>query len=176
VTVACGVFTHPRPRTDIGFAALRFIAGACAAGIYPVGMKMASTWAVSDRGLLVGILVGAQTAGLATPHLIDAWGGVDWRFTLEAASASTVVPALLIGLVGLGPAYAQASAFRARLVLQAGSTNHCASPRMSSTWRQSRAEARMDYLYHPASTFTGGHCNVTVDLPLFERNPLRDMA
>jgi len=104
---------------SLGFAALRFIAGACAAGIYPVGMKMASTWAVSDRGLLVGILVGAQTAGLATPHLIDAWGGVDWRFTLEAASASTVVAALLVGLVGLGPAHVQASAFRARSVLQA---------------------------------------------------------
>jgi len=107
------------PADSLGFAALRFIAGACAAGIYPVGMKMASTWAVSDRGLLVGILVGAQTAGLATPHLIDAWGGVDWRFTLEAASASTVVAALLVGLVGLGPAHVQASAFRARSVLQA---------------------------------------------------------
>lgn len=107
------------PADSYGFALLRFIAGACAAGIYPVGMKMASTWALSDRGLLVGILVGAQTAGLATPHLIDAWGGVDWRFTLEAASALTVVAAALVGLVGLGPAHAQATAFRARSVLQA---------------------------------------------------------
>src|SRR5205823_7541589 len=107
------------PADALGFPLLRFVAGACAAGIYPVGMKMASTWAVTDRGLLVGILVGAQTTGLATPHLIDALGGLDWRFTLETASALTLIAALLVGLVGLGPAHVQASRFEARAILQA---------------------------------------------------------
>ena len=49
------------------------------AGVYPVGMKLASTWAKGDMGLMVGILVGALTLGSASPHLFNALGGVDWR-------------------------------------------------------------------------------------------------
>ncbi len=56
---------------------LRFAVGACMAGVYPVGMKMASTWARADMGLLVGLLVGALTLGSASPHLIGALGGID---------------------------------------------------------------------------------------------------
>ncbi|MCH8926602.1 MAG: MFS transporter, partial [Proteobacteria bacterium] len=39
----------------------RFLTGAAMAGIYPVGMKLAITWAKGDIGLLVGFLVGALT-------------------------------------------------------------------------------------------------------------------
>ena len=49
------------------------------AGVYPVGMKLAATWAKGDMGLMVGILVGALTLGSASPHLFNALGGVDWR-------------------------------------------------------------------------------------------------
>src|SRR4029453_14770374 len=48
--------------------ALRLATGICMAGVYPVGMKLASTWARGDMGLLVGILVGALTLGSALPH------------------------------------------------------------------------------------------------------------
>jgi len=41
-----------------GAPLLRLVTGACMAGIYPVGMKLASTWAKGDMGLMVGILVG----------------------------------------------------------------------------------------------------------------------
>ena len=58
--------------TSFTAIALRFITGACMAGIYPVGMKMASTWARGDLGLLVAVLVGALTLGSATPHLFNA--------------------------------------------------------------------------------------------------------
>jgi len=44
---------------------LRMVTGVCLAGVYPVGMKLASTWAKGDMGLMVGILVGALT--LAPP-------------------------------------------------------------------------------------------------------------
>ena len=33
---------------------LRFITGMCMAGVYPVGMRLAATWARGDLGLLVG--------------------------------------------------------------------------------------------------------------------------
>ena len=66
--------------------AARFVIGMCMAGVYPVGMKMAAGWAKGDLGLLVAILVGALTLGSASPHLYNAFGGLDWRFTIAAAS------------------------------------------------------------------------------------------
>jgi MFS family permease len=82
---------------------LRFVTGLCMAGVYPVGMKLASTWARGDMGLMVGLLVGALTLGSATPHLFNALGGIDWRFTLAAASCSALVAALLINAAAVGP-------------------------------------------------------------------------
>jgi predicted MFS family arabinose efflux permease len=66
-------------------------------------MKLASTWARGDMGLMVGLLVGALTLGSATPHLFNALGGVDWRFTLGAASLSAFAAALVINFAALGP-------------------------------------------------------------------------
>ena len=82
---------------------LRLVTGICMAGIYPVGMKLASTWARGDMGLLVGILVGALTLGSALPHLFNALGGLDWRLPLAVASGCAVLAAALIGLAGVGP-------------------------------------------------------------------------
>jgi MFS family permease len=82
---------------------LRLVTGICMAGIYPVGMKLASTWARGDMGLLVGILVGALTLGSALPHLFNALGGLDWRMPLAVASGCAVLAAALIGLAGVGP-------------------------------------------------------------------------
>jgi MFS family permease len=82
---------------------LRAVTGISMAGVYPVGMKLASTWAKGDMGLMVGILVGALTLGSASPHLFNALGGVAWRTPMAVASASAVVAALLIGVAGIGP-------------------------------------------------------------------------
>lgn len=97
----------------------RFITGACMAGIYPVGMKLASTWARGDMGLVVGLLVGALTLGTAAPHLFNALGGIDWRFTMVAASVSAVVAGLAINLAGIGPNVHAAPPFRPAFVLWA---------------------------------------------------------
>ncbi len=91
--------------------ALRVVTGVCMAGIYPVGMKLASTWAKGDMGLMVGILVGALTLGSAAPHLFNAFGGMLWRVPLVTASASALVAATLIGLAGIGPNRAPAPRF-----------------------------------------------------------------
>ena len=55
--------------------ALRFATGVCMAGIYPVGMKLASTWAEGDMGMLLGLLVGALTLGSAAPTCSTPWAG-----------------------------------------------------------------------------------------------------
>jgi MFS family permease len=83
--------------------AMRFITGMCMAGVYPVGMKMATTWAKGDLGLLVAILVGALTLGSASPHLFNAFGGLDWRFTIIATSCVALIAAVCINFVQLGP-------------------------------------------------------------------------
>ena len=108
--------------TSFTAIALRFITGACMAGIYPVGMKMASTWARGDLGLLVAVLVGALTLGSATPHLFNALGGVDWRFTIGAASLVALAAAFLINLVGLGPMVAMPPPFDPRILVKAFSS------------------------------------------------------
>ena len=95
----------------------RFVTGACMAGIYPVGMKLASSWARADLGLLVGLLVGAVTLGSATPHLFNAFGGLDWRVAIAGASIAAALAALLIGFVGIGPRATPAPRFRPAMVL-----------------------------------------------------------
>ncbi|MBK7334368.1 MAG: MFS transporter [Betaproteobacteria bacterium] len=99
--------------------ALRFVTGVAMAGVYPVGMKLASTWAKGDMGLMVGILVGALTLGSASPHLFNAYAGVDWRVPVAAASVSALAAALLIGRAGVGPDLAPAPRFDPRAVLVA---------------------------------------------------------
>ncbi len=97
--------------TSFTVIALRFATGMCMAGIYPVGMKLATTWARGDMGYLVGLLVGALTLGSAMPHLFNALGGIDWRFTLAAASGSAVAAAIVIRFAGIGPNTAKAPPF-----------------------------------------------------------------
>lgn len=93
--------------TSFWIAPLRFVTGACMAGVYPVGMKIAATWARQgkhgDMGLLVGLLVGAVTLGSAMPHLFNALSGIDWRLTLAAASLSALGGGLGILAADLGP-------------------------------------------------------------------------
>src|SRR5437763_5569474 len=98
---------------------LRVATGICMAGVYPVGMRLAATWAKGDMGLMVGILVGALTLGSASPHLFNAFGGLDWRPTLAASSASALAAAILIGFAGLGPNRAPRPRFDPHAVLGA---------------------------------------------------------
>ncbi|MFP3546481.1 MFS transporter [Rhizobium sp. SIMBA_035] len=69
IATGCLVFMAP---VGPGAIALRFLTGICMAGVYPVGMRMAATWASRDLGLLIGLLVGALTLGSASPHLLAA--------------------------------------------------------------------------------------------------------
>ena len=98
---------------------LRFVTGVALAGVYPVGMKLAATWAKGDMGLMVGILVGALTLGSALPHLFNAFGGVDWHVPVAASSITALAAALLIGRAGLGPNRVASPPFDPRAVLNA---------------------------------------------------------
>lgn len=99
------------PIGSIGSIFARFATGGLLAGVYPVGMKIAVGWGQKDRGLLVGLLVGALTLGSAAPHLLSYFGGTDWRFAVGGASVLAVLGGLLVLCVRLGPFTAKASTF-----------------------------------------------------------------
>jgi len=85
---------------DLGPAlALRFLTGALLAGVYPVGMKIMATWTKSDRGLGIGLLVGALTLGSAAPHLLNFVGGAGaWQAVLYGAAGLAVLGGLIAAL------------------------------------------------------------------------------
>ncbi len=108
--IACLLVVLFEP-TDVTVPMLRFATGFCLAGVYPVGMKMAATWAKGDLGLLIGLLVGAVTFGSAMPHLFVPLG-LDWRVPCIVAGICALVGALFIRRVDLGPNRAPAPPFR----------------------------------------------------------------
>src|SRR6516225_5077036 len=107
---------------SLGIPALRLVVGICMAGVYPVGMKMAASWAEKDMGLLVALLVGALTLGSASPHLLNGIGGLNWRATVLVASVCAGVGAFLISFVQIGPKLGKAPRFRPELALKAWTT------------------------------------------------------
>lgn len=75
---------------------LRFTTGLFLAGVYPVGMKIMATWTKEDRGLGIGLLVGALTVGTAGPHLLNGFGGVsEWKPVLYWSSFFAALGGLL---------------------------------------------------------------------------------
>jgi MFS family permease len=93
---------------------LRFLTGFFLVGVYPVGMKIVATWTKEDRGLGIGLLVGALTIGSAGPHLLNALGiASDWRALLYTSSAAAAAGGLIAALfVRQGPNQAPAPPFR----------------------------------------------------------------
>ena len=78
---------------------LRLLTGLFLAGVYPVGMKIMATWTREDRGLGIGLLVGALTVGSAAPHLLNVFGGTErWRVVLLLAAGLAAAGGLLAAL------------------------------------------------------------------------------
>lgn len=100
---------------------LRFVTGFALAAVYPVGMKIMATWMKEDRGLGLGLLIGALTIGSASPHLIRAFGGVDeWRPVLYVASGLAFLGGIIVWQFGqLGPYRTAPAPFRWRYIGEA---------------------------------------------------------
>ena len=115
--LAAAVFNAAIPLLDAGpgpTLTLRFLTGMALAGVYPPGMKLVASWCREDRGLGIGLVVGATTAGSAFPHLLNATAGgmPPWRGVLLLTSALAFVAAVIAGLlVRPGPFLGQAPPF-----------------------------------------------------------------
>ncbi|HEX9085142.1 MAG TPA: MFS transporter, partial [Gemmatimonadaceae bacterium] len=77
---------------------LRFLTGFFLAGVYPPAMKMTATWFRSQRGLAIGVIVGALTVGKAIPYLVRASPHVGLRPVVLTASVGAMTAALLVAL------------------------------------------------------------------------------
>lgn len=77
----------------------RFMTGFFLAGIYPVGMKIASDYYRAGLGKSLGFLVGALVLGTAFPHMLKGMAlGVEWTYVIYGTSVLCVVGGLLIFL------------------------------------------------------------------------------
>ena len=115
-------FLNYGPGTTIFF---RFLTGVSLAGVYPPGMKIVATWCQEDRGLGIGLLVGAVTLGSAMPYLLNAVplsgmaGMPPWPSVLLATSGMALIAAIIAGFfVQTGPFLDQLAPFDWRFALR----------------------------------------------------------
>lgn len=83
----------------------RFFTGFFLAGIYPVGMKIASDYSQAGLGKALGFLVGALVLGTASPHLLNEFSiAFSWEIVFISTSVLACIGGLLmILLVPNGP-------------------------------------------------------------------------
>jgi len=88
-----------------GLLSFRFFTGFFLAGIYPVGMKIASDYYQQGLGRSLGFLVGALVLGTAFPHLLKSVSAdLHWKNVMYATSGLSVAGGLaMISLVPDGP-------------------------------------------------------------------------
>jgi len=103
------VLLSPGPWTLI---ALRCATGVALAAVYPPAMKMAASWFRAQRGLALGLLIGALTLGKAVPYLITTVFGDAWRLPMALASGLAVLGGVLVlAFAADGPYLAPATRF-----------------------------------------------------------------
>ena len=70
----------------------RFLTGFFLAGIYPVGMKIASDYFSTGLGRSLGFLVGALVLGTASPHLLKTLtADLPWKYVIYSISILSVL-------------------------------------------------------------------------------------
>ncbi|MBL7819692.1 MAG: MFS transporter [Saprospiraceae bacterium] len=75
----------------------RFLTGFFLAGIYPVGMKIASDYYQKGLGKSLGFLVGALVIGTAFPHLIkNLISTFPWKYVLYSTTILSIIGGLCV--------------------------------------------------------------------------------
>lgn len=98
----------------VSLFSLRFITGLFIAGIYPVGMKIATDWYDKGLGKAMGFLLGALVLGTAFPHLLKNRDfALPWKTVLYYTSVFATAGGFLMMLfVGDGPYRKKSGGFK----------------------------------------------------------------
>ncbi len=109
-----------------GILFFRFVTGFFLAGIYPVGMKIASDYFQKGLGKSLGLLVGALVLGTAFPHLLKNFTShLPWKLVIITTSVLSVLGGFII-LLGVpdGPFRKKSSLFNWKAFLISFRDNH----------------------------------------------------
>lgn len=99
---------------------LRFLGGVMLAGVYPVGMKIATGWYPEGLGRALGFLVGALAIGTSSSHFFSSLPFESWQPVIYAVSIAAVTGGLLVlFLVPDGPALHKGKALKLKDLLVA---------------------------------------------------------
>lgn len=113
----------------LSILAFRFSVGICLAGIYPVGMKIASDYYNKGLGKSLGYLVGALVLGTAFPHMLKGFSlNLPWQGVLMITSGLALIGGILIVLMGDGPHRQKAAAFDPKVLVRVFSKRTFRSP------------------------------------------------
>lgn len=83
--------------TLFSLVVLRFFTGFFLAGIYPIGMKIASDYYNKGLGKSLGFLVGALVLGTAFPHFLKGFVNIiPWKYVIIVTSILAVCGGLLL--------------------------------------------------------------------------------
>ena len=96
---------------------LRVVTGAALALVYPVGMKVVSSWfGHRGRALAIGSMIGALALGSLLSPVLAGVVGTAWRgAALTAAAAGVIGAVIAVGLIRVGPETARPPAGGLRL-------------------------------------------------------------
>jgi len=103
----CTVGAWAMVRDPVALAAWRAATGFFLAGIYPVGMKLASQWFPRGLGGALGLLIGALVLGSASAHGLRALGGaLPWHSVMLGVAALAAAGGVLLYLLLPEPPHA----------------------------------------------------------------------
>lgn len=105
---------------ETGVLSLRFLTGFFLAGIYPIGMKIASDHFQHGLGKSLGYLVGALVLGTALPHLVKSvTTHLPWKYVMITSSVLCLTGGLLMyKLVPDGPYHKRSQPVRFLVFLE----------------------------------------------------------
>ena len=138
-TLAAAALAH----SYTGLLLWRVATGFCLAGIYPVGMKIASQWFPRGLGTALGWLLGALVLGSASPYLLRALGAsLPWQSVFVAVAVLAVLAVVaVVRLIPEPPVRAGAAPLRLGA--------------LASLWRDARTRASVfGYFGHMWELYT----------------------
>ncbi|QNR83770.1 MFS transporter [Pedobacter riviphilus] len=147
----------------------RFLTGFMLAGIYPVGMKIASDYFKDGLGKSLGFLVGALVFGTAFPHLLKNFTtDFAWQYVIFGTSALSLTGAFaILLLVPNGPFRTAGQKFNFRSCFNGFKNPHFRSAAFGYFGHMWELYTFWAFLPGMLLLFNNKHPNSTLNIPLF---------